>query len=134
MMARDNGKAFAELQAMIDKIKAVGALPAKVAPQIAELTRQKIADNIANGVDPGGKPWPLTKDGKRPLRNAAKALRARAIGTVVQLVLEGPEARHHLGIARGHVRRQILPSGALPQPLVTAIRDVLITAAKKTVA
>jgi hypothetical protein len=125
-MARDNGQAFAELQGWIDKVNTLGVLPSEIAKDVAPALDAKIRENISAGVDPEGKPWPLTKTGQKPLTNAAAALSVRAISSVVQAKLEGHVALHHLGAARGNVRRQILPSSRLPQPMTEAVKEVAI--------
>jgi|GEM_PF-1874951 len=125
-MARDNGAAFAEMQGWIDKVNTLGALPSEIAKDVAPVLDAEIRKNISAGVDPEGKPWQLTKDGKKPLTNAGAALTVRAISSVVQAKLEGHVALHHLGAARGNVRRQILPSSRLPQPMTEAVKAVSI--------
>jgi len=125
-MARDNGQAFAELQRWIDQVNSLGELPSEVAKDIAPVLDSEIKKNIAAGVDPAGKPWPLTKEGKKPLTNAGAALTVKAISSVVQAKLEGHVALHHLGAAKGNVRRQILPSSGLPQPMTAAVKRVAV--------
>lgn len=125
-MARDNGQAFAELQGWIDKLNTLDDLPSEVAKDVAPALDAKIRANISAGVDPEGKPWQLTKEGKKPLTNAGAALTVRAISSVVQAKLEGHVALHHLGAAKGNVRRQILPSSRLPQPMTEAVKQVAI--------
>lgn len=123
-MARDNGQAFAEMQGWIEKLNQLGDLPTEVAKDVAPVLDAKIKANIAAGVDPGGKPWPLTKDGRKPLTNAGAALTVRAISSVVQAKLVGHVALHHLGAAKGNIRRQILPSSGLPQPMTAAVKTI----------
>ena len=125
-MARDNGQAFAEMQGWIDRLNTLGDLPTEVAKEVAPVLDAEIRKNIAAGVDPEGKPWQLTKDGKKPLTNAGAALTVRAISSVVQAKLEGHVALHHIGSARGNVRRQILPSSRLPQPMTAAVKTVAV--------
>jgi len=125
-MARDNGQAFAELQGWIDRINQLGDLPSEVAKDVAPALDAKIRQNISAGVDPEDKPWQLTKEGKKPLTNAGAALTVRAISSVVQAKLEGHVALHHLGAAKGNVRRQILPSSRLPQPMTEAVKQVAV--------
>ena len=110
---------------MVAKIKAVGLIPTQVAPAVADALKDQITANISAGVDPSGKPWPLTQTGQVPLKNAAASLTVKAVGSVVLAKLTGPTALHHLGIARGHIRRQILPNGRLPQPMTAAIKVVI---------
>jgi hypothetical protein len=123
-MARDNGEAFAEMQGWIDRLNQLGDLPAEVAKDVAPALDAEIRKNISAGVDPEGKPWLPTKDGKKPLANAGAALSVKAISSVVQAKLVGHVALHHLGAAKGNIRRQILPSSRLPQPMTAAIKAV----------
>jgi hypothetical protein len=44
---------------------------------------------------------------------------------VILLKLTGNEVRHHDGTARGHVRRQILPTRKVPDTMGRAIKAVL---------
>jgi phage gpG-like protein len=125
-MARDNSAAFNELQLWIDQANSLGVLPTEIAKEVAPTLDQKIRQNISAGVDPEGKPWQLTKEGKRPLTNAGAALTVRAISSVVQAKLTGHVALHHLGAAKGAPKRQILPSSKLPQPMTAAIRQVAV--------
>jgi len=121
-MPTDNSQGFVALRAMIDKVAKLGALPEECAPIVAERLHDITVENIAAGVGPDGKPWALTKEGKRPLQNAAKALSHGAVGTVAILRLQGPEVRHHSGTARGQITRRILPTRTLTAPVVEAIR------------
>lgn len=114
----------AELQAWIDKLQELGGLPEKMAPLAAEALKAEVTRTIAAGTGPDGTPWPLTKDGKRPLQGAAKALRASSQGSTAILALEGPEVLHHEGRARGGVKRPILPSRRLNKPAVRALQAV----------
>ena len=120
----DNAAAFAELQAAIDGLRALKQLPEAVAPLAAEALHQEVTKQIARGEGPDGKPWQPTKTGKRPLQQAAGALRATSSGSVALLVLEGPEVLHHEGRAKGGVRRQILPGKVLNAPAVRALQRV----------
>ncbi len=114
---------------MAEQIARLRALPKELLEQAArdiapELERELRAQ-IARGVGPDGKPWPPTQAGDQALPNAARALSVRATGTVVLARLDGVHALHHLGRVRGGVRRQILPTGALPDPFSRAIKRVL---------
>jgi len=121
-MARDNSDAFAALQAQIDRLRALGTVARDIAPEVARELRAQLERNIERGVGPDGEAWQRNADGSQPLRTAAKALTVRAIGTAVVATLHGPVAMHHLGTAAGRIRRRILPSRRMPQPLIDAIR------------
>lgn len=125
-MARDNGQAFAAMQGWIDRLNQLGDLPAEVAKDVAPALDAEIRKNISAGVDPEGKPWLPTKDGKKPLANAGAALSVKAISSVVQAKLVGHVALHHLGAAKGNIRRQLLPNARLPQPMTAAVKAVAV--------
>jgi len=120
---------FAELDRMIECLRTLGpALTTEAAPAVAKAVERELDAQISRAVGPDGRPWKATQDGRTPLRNAAKALSVRAIGDVVVATLEGAEARHHLGAVKGGVKRQILPTGKIPDPVTRAIKTVLTTA------
>lgn len=116
----------AALAAQIARLRALPkAMTQDAAPAVAvELERELVAQ-IGRAEGPDGKPWPLTKGGGRALQGAARDLTVRAIGDVVLARLDGVHARHHLGAVRGAVRRPILPSGRLPDPMTRAVKHVL---------
>lgn len=95
------------------------------APVIAQKFEEQLRRNIAAGKTPDGQPWEPTEEGKPALRGAGKALRASADGTVIVAELNGPEALHHAGRAKGGVKRQILPDREIPDPLNAAIKETL---------
>lgn len=115
-----------KLNAQIARIRGLGvALTRDVAPRVAKALEHELVEQIDAGKRPDGKPWPLTKDGKRALQDAARSLSVRAVGTVVLARLNGVVSRHHLGAVKGGVRRQILPTGKMPGPVASAISKVL---------
>lgn len=113
------------IDARIAKIHALGELPRAVGPKVAAAVERETLAQIARGTDPTGKPWPLTRDGERPLQHAGSALSVSFIGGAVVMSLEGPEALHGTGKARGHVLRRILPRGGLPAPLSRVISETI---------
>lgn len=125
-MATDNAAANAQLQGMIERLR---ALPTELvrtsAPHIAARGVEYMRRGIAAQVGPDGEPWPPTQTGKPALVNAAKALSTHVEDTRIVWTLTGPEALHNNGRVRGGERRQILPSRRLPQPLSRAIQAVL---------
>lgn len=117
---------FAELDAQIARLRAMGELPRRAAPAAAEAVEDVLHRQIAAGVDPNGKAWePRQEDGEKPLRNAAQALAVVAVGTTVFARLKGPEARHHLGTAKGGTVRRILPVRGIPAPMARVIANAL---------
>lgn len=118
---------MAELDDMIARLRGLGRAAKAAVPAIAKECKDIIAQNIANQCGPDGVPWPRPADPAESLvlRNAAAAVSAQAVNGAVLLTLNGPEARHHLGIARGKVQRKILPTKGIPAPMAEAIRRVL---------
>jgi len=123
-MARD-GRAALDLQ--IARLRALPlALTRDAAPAVARAVEAEIRAQLARGEGPGGKPWPMRKvDGGRPLRHAADAVTVTSVGDVIIVRLSGVEVRHHLGAVRGGVRRPIIPTGSLPDPLASAIETIV---------
>lgn len=117
---------FAQLQAMRSMLNRFGDLPKRAAPVVATELERVTRDHIARGVDPDGKPWPLTKDGNVALQTAGRGLSSRAVGTVAIVRLEGKAVLHHLGAARGGIKRQILPGRRLPPEYVQTIKRTLV--------
>jgi hypothetical protein len=122
----------AELQRWIAKLHDLEQLPQRVAPLVAKALEQELLHNVARGVGPDGVAWPRTKDGHLPLQHTGRELTVRAVGTSIVARLVGVHALHHRGAVRGGVRRPILPSSALPEPMVRAIRNVITAALART--
>lgn len=115
----------ARLQEQIDRLRQLPTMVNRAAPKVATEFERELERNIAAGVGPDGRPWPKTKEGKLPLRNAAAALSVKAIGSVVLAKLTGIEVKHHLGAVKGGIRRPILPTGRIPDPITKAIATVI---------
>lgn len=113
------------LDAHIARIRQLGHLARDSAPDVAKAVEREVGEQINRGTDPNGKPWKLTKEGKVPLRGAAKSVESKAVGTVVLVSVEGHHALHDRGWVRGGVRRQILPRGDIPQTVERAIGHVV---------
>ncbi len=114
-----------ELDKMIAQLRAIPDLVEKVLPEVAAECHKVIAENVAAQRGPDGTPWPKGKDGHPVLVNAADAVTASAIGNVILIRVSGPEARHHLGIAKGKVKREIIPTRKIPKPMVEAMKRVI---------
>ena len=117
----------ADLLGMIDKLSAMTALNDELPGEVATALKLELEGQIARGEGPDGTPWEKTKDGKVPLQNAAKALTVTASGRAVIAELKGPEALHHLGAAKGKIKRQILPTRAMPDKFVAALKTAVAT-------
>ncbi len=116
---------FAELDAMIARIRKLPELAKSAAPDVARAVEAELHRTIAAGTTPDGKPWAPKQDGGKPLGGAAEALTVVAVGSTVLVHLRGPEARHHLGWAKGGTARPIIPVKDIPPAMVTAIKAVL---------
>lgn len=109
----------------IARLRTLSGFVGASAPAVAVAVKRELTTQIAAGTGPDGKAWKPTKAGTPPLRGAAGALTVRAVGTVVLATLTGVEARHHLGAVKGAVKRPILPTGKIPDPVSRAIERVL---------
>ena len=134
MGSGSNASAFEALDRWMEFLQRVPELAEEAAPLIAKELETQLRENIAAGRNPYGDPWPLKKDGSKPLVNAMKAITVKAVGTVILIVLEGVEVMHHVGNARGYhggsvrqggFRRTIIPTGELPGPFRGRIRSAL---------
>jgi hypothetical protein len=113
------------LDEQIARIRSLPGLAERAAPAIARATQNELARTIAAGTTPDGVPWKKTQAGERPLQNAAREVRVSAQGSVVVTSIEGHLALHHLGRAKGGVRRQVIPTKAIPDPVTRAIETAL---------
>lgn len=116
----------------IARVRALPGMAERAAPAIARAAHDEVAKTASAGTAPDGAPWKPTKDGTRAMRNAAAAVRAEARGSVVLVSVEGHHALHHLGRAKGGVRRQIIPTRSIPTPVTNAIETVLAGEFRKT--
>ena len=135
----DNSNAFAALDAFAERLRAIPDLAEEAAPKIAELLKEAIAENIAAQRNPYGDTFAPRKpdrryDGKPMFANAMKAIEVKARGTVILITLDGVEAMHHIGNAKGYkggskklggYRRTLIPTGQLPGPFRGVIRATL---------
>lgn len=115
---------FVKLDMIIERLRRLD-VARDIAPDVAKALDAELRAQIAAGQAPDGTPWQKTKSGKVPLTGAGKNLTVTADGTRIVAQLTGPEARHHLGAVKGGIRRQILPSRGLGQPVIKAIRTAL---------
>lgn len=113
-----------DIQAMIDRLRALEKLPQVAAPLVAKELEAEIRADIAKGQSPDGAKWPARKDGGKALANAGAALKVTTHGPVVVAQLTGPTAMHHLGRGKGGVRRQILPT-RVPTKIVAVLQKTV---------
>ncbi len=120
------------LDLMVAELRALPGAAKAAAAEVGEAVREVIAENVAAQRGPDGEAWPKSPTGDVLTGAAAKISITTSSGVVI-LRLSGPEARHHLGIARGKVLRRILPTRKIPAPMVEAIRRVLVKRMKDAV-
>jgi hypothetical protein len=124
----DNGAAFAALDKHIARVESTPGVGKRIAPDLAKDVHRILVKNIAASVGPDGKQWQATKEGAAPLRNAARALAVSAVDSMIVMLLEGPEAKHHKGTARGRIKRLILPTRATVAPFREMARKAFFAA------
>jgi len=116
---------MATIEDMVAKLRGLTPKIREALPEVAFAVGQVFRENIAAQRGPDGTPWPATKDGAPALVHAADALTVQVVGGTVLATITGPDARHHLGLGRGRVKRPILPTKGIPQPIVDAIARVI---------
>lgn len=110
---------------MIDALRNIAGFGGESAPDVAKELAVEVRKQVARGENPRGQKWALTREGKQPLVNAAKAVSVRALGTRVVMRITGHHARHHFGAVWGKVKRELIPNERIPDPMVRAIERVL---------
>jgi hypothetical protein len=120
---------------MLERLRALKNLAKTSASDVVSAIKKEIASNVAKQTDPWHRGWKPGLQGAPILTHAAAHVRVDSTGTVVQITLEGIEARHHIGTARGYhggsgklggFRRNIIPpGGAIPGPMRIVIADEL---------
>jgi hypothetical protein len=125
------GDGFAVLDQHIRRVRALGGLVSRSMPATRSAVDAELRAQIARGEAPDGTNWPATKDGRRPLAGAAKALAVSTVGNALVATVSGPEALHHHGWVRGGVKRQILPTELTPK-IADAIGTALEQEFKRT--
>ncbi len=113
------------MRAQIARLRQLPTLVNRAAPLVARAVEREIVSATKRGVGPDGKAWEKTVDGHVPLQHVEKDLSVRAVKTVVVARLDDVYARHDVGAVKGGKRRQILPSGALTEPISRAIASVV---------
>ena len=112
-------------QTMIDATQRISTL---VDDSMSDITQAVLAEQrrtMGQSMSAYAEPWKPTKEGKAPLQHAEKALKVMSVNRTVHITLHGPEARHHLGRARGKIKRGIIPERGLPSAMADSIRNVL---------
>jgi hypothetical protein len=116
---------YAELDAMIERVKSLGELPETIAAAAAPLVEDAVRKTASAGTTPDGEAWaPRKADGSPALRNAAQAVHASARGTLVVLELGATSTGSAKVQAIQNAQRPILPrSGSdLPATVLGAVQ------------
>lgn len=120
------------LDRQIARLRELGRLVPVSTPVVASAVKDELAAQLRRGEAPDGRPWAKTAEGRDALPNAARDLSVRPVGTTIVCRIDGVHARHHFGHVRGGIKRQILPSGKIPDPVVVAIDKVITREFRKT--
>lgn len=99
-----------QLDSMIHRVEMLGGMAERVAPAVGVALRREAEGAVAAQRSPGGSPWAPSKGGGRVLERAASKAQVSVDGSRVSISLDGPEALHNDGRARGGRRRQVIPS------------------------
>jgi hypothetical protein len=113
----------ARVNDMLEALRELHGLQERIAKLSAPRVEEAVRAQAAAGLDPEGRPWTPTKDGRRPLVHAANAIHVDALGDIVVIVLTGKEVFHHFGTGRVAARR-IIPDGEVPERIRRIIADV----------
>ncbi len=110
------------LRDFIGRLRKLPALAAAVAREAAPAVQEAAREQAGSGLAPDGRTWVPTKDGGRPLENAATAITAKATGALVELIIAGRHVYHHYGTGRIPAR-QIIPNvgDGVPRYLAKAV-------------
>lgn len=118
---------FGSLDRMIGSLRSLATLPADAARAGAPLVEAELQATAAAGTSPVGVSWaPRKKDGGRAMARAAEHVAARAIGSVIVIVLRGADVFHHFG-GGSKPARPVIPQGTIPKRIGDAVRLGFVT-------
>lgn len=116
-----------QLEGMMRRVNLLAGIAERVAPRVGEVLRREADKAVAGQRSPTGTPWAPSKSGARVLESASRRSVVSVDGSRVSITLDGPDALHNDGRARGGVRRQILPSRT-----PAAVGDVVVDEWRRT--
>lgn len=107
----------ADLDARIAKIRELQRVARDELPrELGRVVERHVLDAVRAGRSPDGEPWPRREDGARALEDAAEGIRVDVSRSAVTVSITKRHLElHHLGRARGGVRRPLLPTTITPQ-------------------
>lgn len=110
-----------DLSRFANRLRSLQSVTSSAAKEAAERVAVVVKQTAAAGTDLDGKAWPAKKDGTRALPNAAGAVSAFALGTMVVVKLVGAYVYHQFSKGR---QRSILPDGGAgtPKRIAEALR------------
>jgi len=110
------------LDEFISTLQGLKTFASEAASEAAPLIESANKKTAAAGTTPDGKPWPEKKTGGRPFVHAADKVTATALGSVVQIRLDGPEIFGQYGA--GQPKRVVIPErgGVLPKDIAEAAK------------
>ena len=116
-------------------IKMLRTLPADVtreaAPAVADALRADIEASVSRAQSPDGTPWKPKLDGEQALVDAAQDVTVTPLDSVVLVKFTGKFVRHHRGMARGGIKRQVIPTRKVPDAVLRTISRVFATAFRR---
>lgn len=118
------------LEAMAAKLRAAPEALKHAMPELRDTFDTYLSECFARGVDPDGKAWPKTKDGKTPeLSGSQRDVTIKGHTIIVRM--RWYDALHSRGIAKGGVMRRLIPAGGLPPELLKRFDRVIGDALRK---
>ncbi len=136
-MADVNASGFAVLEDKIAMFRIrLADVPESVVGEVVRIADSETKATITAGTDAYGKPWPTKKDGTRDFAFVKPGdIVVGSIGrTVITRIRVRHVVLHHLGYARGHTRRGVIPTKAIPQRMGARIKAAILTEFRKAVA
>lgn len=136
-MADANASAF---QVLEDKIAQFRVKLADVADDVvgdvAQIIDEEQRRTIAAKVDAYGNPWTSKKVDDGPFKFVQPSdVVTGAIGrTIITRIKTRPVVLHHLGYARGHVVRRVIPVGKIPTKWSERIKERVLRAFREATA
>lgn len=129
-----NATAFADLDGFLDQLRRLERIDHDAAKECAEALRAKIRANVAAQLDPWDHGWRPSQSGEPVLKGYADAVSINVQGTTISFAVNGVEAMHQVGSARGYrggsarlggFRRPVIPFSDIPGPWRAVLRTTL---------
>ena len=117
-----------DLSRMVASIVSLEGSFERVGADIAERMQEHVARTSKAGQNAYGVPLQPRKDsGKPTMTKATRNIDTTAVGNRIYQVVKGVEARHHLGAAKGKVKRPTIfnRTDSLPSEVSNAIKSLL---------